>query len=107
MDWYLVAPEFIHNRFASLFGDLATLMTTRPTHIEGTISYERYPSPKSDLSTESNEDQDEEPSRLAFSGIINPIILHKSFQPIKTKHYVYVIRQYAPGCFFFSMSDGS
>lgn len=76
-------------------------MTTRPAHIEGTIAYKRYPSPESDLSTESNEDQDEEPSRLAFGGIINPIVLHKSFQPIKTKHYVYVIRQYAPGRFLF------
>ncbi|KAJ9191049.1 hypothetical protein DTO164E3_8871 [Paecilomyces variotii] len=69
-DWYLVASDFAHNRFVGLFADLATLMTTRPAHVEGTIAHERDPSPESDLSTESNEDQDEELSRLVFSDLL-------------------------------------
>lgn len=70
-------------------------MSTRPGHIEGTISYQRNPSPESDLSTESEEDKNEEPSRLAFDDIMYPIVFHKSFQPVATQRYSHIIRQYA------------
>lgn len=93
-DWWLISPEFTNNSFHKLFEDLSKCMSTRPAYVEGTASYESCPSPESDLSTESSEDKDEEPSRLAFRGIMSPIALHKSFRPIQTESYLYVFRVY-------------
>lgn len=55
------------------------LEETRPSHVEGTTSYAWDTSPDFECSADSNQDKDEEVTRVSFGNLIDPIHNHDNF----------------------------
>lgn len=73
-----------------------TLGETRPGHVEGTTSYAWDASPDSVCSSESDEDKNEEVTRVSLGNFIDPIHNHDNFSSVQTTKYTYYLSTYVP-----------
>ncbi|OJJ79572.1 uncharacterized protein ASPGLDRAFT_39882 [Aspergillus glaucus CBS 516.65] len=68
-----------------------TLGETRSGHVEGTTSYAWDASPDSEYSSKSDEDKNEEVTRVSLGNLIGPIHNHDNFPSVQTTKYTYYL----------------
>jgi len=94
-----IHSKFFWNIFLKLFGNLAEAMTTRPANITAT-SLHTGSSSLSDLSSSSNEDKSEEPSKHMLSELFSIIIAYPGYSRIAPKGVDYDFTVYGPNSVF-------
>lgn len=66
--------ELLENPFSSFFKKLSRAMSTRRLNMPGTLHHEEHVTPESDMSDSSNEDKEEEVSRICIDGLMGAIL---------------------------------
>ena len=88
------------NKFSRLFRNLAEAMTTRPANILSATSLHTSSSSLSDLSSSSNEDKGEEPSKNMLSELFDIIISYPGYSRIAPMGVDYDFTVYGPNSIF-------
>jgi hypothetical protein len=91
-EFSIVGPGFWGKPFYTAFKRLSEVMATRAAHVPGTEDHARNPSPESDLSSSSQEDKEEGPSRAVLASVLDEITGFE-YHPIRSTGYI--IAQYA------------
>ncbi|ODM16252.1 hypothetical protein SI65_08251 [Aspergillus cristatus] len=93
-EWRKTEKSFMkaNNKFIDLFSQLGLAISTREATVHSTTGYIRDPSATTDLTTSSNENVDEEPSRQSYMPLVKPIQLHDAFPDVVAGGYEYSLR---------------
>ncbi|KAI9760683.1 MAG: hypothetical protein M1840_002359 [Geoglossum simile] len=97
--------DYFKNPFLAVFVRIQEAITTGIAHIPGTVGHARNPSSTSDLSSSSNEDKDEEPSKQILFTFLDIIISHPQNSKIQYGNQTYQLAVYAPSFYLSETID--
>ncbi|KAH0534228.1 hypothetical protein FGG08_007185 [Glutinoglossum americanum] len=83
--------DYIGNPFGTFFIRLQSAITTGVAYIPGTTGHARNPSSTSDLSSSSNEDKDEEPSKQMLSILLDTILFYPQMSDVRYGNQKYLL----------------